>query len=82
LENWENEKNDRFCCVFFYNELTGKKGGKENWRMTLENVELGQPLTRIINIIIITREQTTATGMDLGRWFILDSQTHERFSME
>jgi len=51
LENWENEKNDRFCC-YFYNELTGRKGGKENWRMRLENVELNQPLTRIINIII------------------------------
>jgi len=80
LENWENEKNDRFCC-YFYNELTGRKGGKENWRMRLENVELNQPLTRIINIII-TREQTTATGMNLGRWFILDSHAHERFSME
>jgi len=43
-------------------DKTGKKGGKENWRMRLENVELNQPLTRIINII--TREQTTATGMD------------------
>jgi len=81
LENWENEKNDRFFS-YFYNELTGRKVGKENWRMRLENVELNQPLTGIINIIIITREQTTATGMDLGRWFILDSHTHERFSME
>jgi len=61
--------------------LTGRKEGKENWRMRLENVELCQPLTRIINIIII-REQTTATGMDLENWFILDSHTHERFSME
>jgi len=68
-------------AVFFLQWIDGKKGGKENWRMRLENVELCQPLTRIINIII-TREQTTATGMNLGRWFILDSHAHERFSME